>query len=122
MTSHYRRTQIVIDDSMPRILSIPKGEDEEALCFSGSAGFNDFGFLTGETVSDISSDEDKISKVYQSSEYRDYLVNNPSQFFSKPSRGMGESPFKASEVESLVSEANLFNYQGMLKVPADFHF
>lgn len=122
MTSHYRRTQIVIDDSMLRILSIPKGEDEEALCFSGSAGFNDFGFLTGETVSDISSDEDKISKVYQSSEYRDYLVNNPSQFFSKPSRGMGESPFKASEVESLVSEANLFNYQGMLKIPADFHF
>lgn len=82
--------------------------------------FIDFSFLIGETVPDLFSNEDEIDEVYQSSDFRDYLANNPYQTVFKPSREMGDSNFKARAVESSAFEADLFTYRGMFKVSSMF--
>lgn len=114
--------QFVLDNSSPRVSSIPKGEDEEVPCSFGSVGFNDFGFLAGEAIPDVSSDEDDIGKVFRSSGYREYTTTYPYLIIPKPYREKGESPFKAGEIESSVFKANLFTYWGMFRVSADVHF
>lgn len=48
VTSHHRRTQIILDNSSTRVLNILEEEDEKTPCSSGSTRFIDFGFLTGK--------------------------------------------------------------------------
>lgn len=80
----------------------------------------DFGFLTA--IPAVSSDEDDIGEIYRESEYREHATSYPCQITPKPVREKGESPFKAAEIESSVSEADLYVYQGLFRVFFDVHF
>lgn len=111
VNSHQRWAQVVIKPSSPRVSGIPEGEVEGAPYSLGSLRLANFGFLP-----DLSSEDDEIDEVYRSSEFRDYLVNNPYQAAPKPSRERQESTFKAKDVESVVTKAGLFVYRGQFKV------
>lgn len=116
VNSHQRWAQVVIKPSPPRVSGIPEGEVEGAPCSLGSLRLANFGFLVGEAVPDLSSEDDEIDEVYCSSKFQDYLVNNPYQAAPKPSRERQESTFKAKDVESVVTKAGLFVYRGQFKV------
>lgn len=113
---------MVIESSPPRVFDIPEDEDERTPCSSGSVHSIDFGFLVGEAVPNLSSEDDEIDEVYLASEFRDYLADNPHQAIPRPSQVREESNFKAKELKSVVYKAYLFIYCVLFKVPTNIHF
>lgn len=118
VTSRWRRLRAAVKSSLPRVVSdILEGEDKEVPCNSGSLNYSEFAFLADEEIPKVSSEEDKIDEVDRYKKFHDYLVLHRPQIILRLSRERVESSYAAKDVDSVVTEAELFIWQGLFWVP-----
>lgn len=103
-------------------LIAPVGEGEEALCCSGSLDFSEFDFLSDEVIPEVPSDDNEVDEVDCSLRLHEYLTLHPPENNIKSTRVRSASIYKAKDVDSVVSEVDLFIWRDRFQVPSDVHF
>lgn len=78
--------------------------------------------MVEEEILGVSRDKDEVEKVDRSETFWDYLTLHQPRLLPRPSREWIDSPYVAKNVNSVITEAELYIWRGLFWMPSDVHF